>query len=172
MAALVYQILSSSVLVSLGLYHMVASTRNHLKSPKSYNHLPIGRCRPPDPHLIRRRPTLQEPHPRPPIHVLAVCGFILLLSGAHADSVAFRVCPIGSSATLKSGVWADRGLLLPGIAGVVEVALVQMLDLQANCDSASGRITTVASGSVGPSFFSFDLQLGTHFLRLMELGCG
>ncbi|KAH6781776.1 plant viral-response family protein [Perilla frutescens var. frutescens] len=36
MAALIYQIFSSAALVALGLYHLISTTRNHLKFPADY----------------------------------------------------------------------------------------------------------------------------------------
>ncbi|KAJ7971802.1 putative Transmembrane protein [Quillaja saponaria] len=41
MAALLYHIFSSSALVSLGLYHLICTTRNYLKSPHTYSAKPF-----------------------------------------------------------------------------------------------------------------------------------
>lgn len=40
MAALIYEIFSSSALLSFGLYHLISTTRNYLKSPPSYTAKP------------------------------------------------------------------------------------------------------------------------------------
>ncbi|TQD69870.1 hypothetical protein C1H46_044596 [Malus baccata] len=178
MAALVYQILSSSALVSLGLYHMVATTRNHLKSPQSYAAKPYH----PFP-LSSSSSNLNPPHHR--LRYLQLYAIIacLLVAVVHQTLISFDADPLLKGRTpvhrftsLQSAAslflfllltlalllseWAPSVLPLPsdlvfGLAAALfylqslvswGAASVQMSDLQAKCDSVSGRITAMASG--------------------------
>ncbi|KAM1249253.1 hypothetical protein ACFX15_031375 [Malus domestica] len=96
MAALVYQILSSSVLVSLGLYHMVASTRNHLKSPKSY----VAKSYYPFPLSSSSSNLNHHPHHR--LRYLQLYAIIacLLVAVVHQTLTLFDANPLFKGCTL------------------------------------------------------------------------
>ncbi|PQQ20872.1 uncharacterized protein Pyn_22196 [Prunus yedoensis var. nudiflora] len=188
MAALVYQILSSSALVSLGLYHMVATTRNHLKSPQSYT------AKPYHPFPLSSSSSSSSNHHRLRyLQLYAVIAFLMVgvahqtftsfdadpllkgrtpvhrvplpVSAAHASSAALGVGSICAATALRSGLWPGCRPLLHTVSGLVGCASVQMSDLQAKCDSVSGRISAVASGlcvvlACQPRLFVADVGLG------------
>ncbi|KAM1009107.1 hypothetical protein ACFX13_045426 [Malus domestica] len=197
MAALVYQILSSSALVSLGLYHMVATTRNHLKSPQSYAAKPYH----PFP-LSSSSSNLNPPHHRLrylQLYAIIACLLVAVvhqtLTSFDADPLLKGRTPVHRFTSLQSAAslflfllltlalllseWAPSVLPLPsdlvfGLAAALfylqslvswGAASVQMSDLQAKCDSVSGRITAMASGlcvvlACQPRVFVADVGLG------------
>ncbi|KAL0395813.1 UNVERIFIED_CONTAM: hypothetical protein Scaly_0029700 [Sesamum calycinum] len=84
MAALIYQIFSSSALLSQGLYHLVCTTKNHLKSPRDYVAKPY--------HPF---PTTTHPHHHPhrflkhlQLYLIILCLFIALLHHLIVSSYA------------------------------------------------------------------------------------
>ncbi|KAM0954633.1 hypothetical protein ACFX2I_023074 [Malus domestica] len=198
MAALVYQIMSSSALVSLGLYHMVATTRNHLKSPQSYA------AKPYHPFPLSSSSSNLNPPPHHRLRYLQLYAIIacLLVAVVHQTLTSFDADPLLKGSTpvhrftsLQSAAslflflvltlalllseCAPSVLPLPsdlvfGLAAALfylqslvswGAASVQTSDLQAKCDSVSGRITAVASGlcavlACQPRVFVADVGLG------------
>lgn len=171
MATLVYQILSSSTLISLGLYHMVATTRNHLKYPQSYlarpyHPFPLSSS---SPHRLR---FLQ-------LYLVTACLVVAVLhqtvASLDADPLLKGRTPVHRFTSLQSAAslflfllltlalllseWTPSVLPLPtdlifGVAAALfylqafvswGAASVQISDLQAKCDSVSGQISAQAS---------------------------
>lgn len=172
MATLVYQILSSSALISLGLYHMVATTRNHLKSPQSYlarPYHPFPLSSSSSPHRLR---FLQ-------LYLVIACLVVAVLhqtvASLDADPLLKGRTPVHRFTSLQSAAslflfllltlalllseWTPSMLPLPtdlifGLAAALfylqafvswGAASVQISDLQAKCDSVSGQISAQAS---------------------------
>ncbi|KAL0005780.1 hypothetical protein SO802_013341 [Lithocarpus litseifolius] len=161
MATLMYQIFSSSVLVSLGLYHLISTTRNYLKSPQqSYFAKPFH----PFPHNRLRH--LQ-------LYLVILCLIIAfahqLLLSAESDPLIKGHTPVHRFTSLQSAAVLFLFLLLSdspssllplppdfffALGSAVfflqyfvssTAATVQTSDLQANCDTISARISALVS---------------------------
>ncbi|KAF7136488.1 hypothetical protein RHSIM_Rhsim08G0037800 [Rhododendron simsii] len=166
MAALIYHIFSSSALVSLGLYHVISATRNHLKSPrdysaKPYHPFPSSSSFPPPFHRLKY---LQ-------LYLLILC---LLVAFAHqalistdSDPLLKGSTPVHFFTSLQSAfvillflllslslLLSETTSLLPlptdlffGVASGLFFLqyTVQTSDLQAKCDSVSARISALSS---------------------------
>ncbi|KAG6621744.1 hypothetical protein I3842_Q000400 [Carya illinoinensis] len=164
MAALVYEIFSSSALLSLGLYHLISTTRNYLKSPQSYSAKPFH------PFNHHRLKHLQ-------LYLLLFCLLIAflhqLLISSDSDPLLKGHTPVHRFTSLQSAavlflflllslslLLSDFDLLpLPSdlffaIASALfflhysvssSSASVQTSLLQAKCYSLSARISALAS---------------------------
>ncbi|XP_050270586.1 uncharacterized protein LOC126714469 [Quercus robur] len=190
MAALMYQIFSSSALVSLGLYHLISTTRNYLKSPQpSYFAKPFH----PFPHNRLRH--LQ-------LYLLILCLIIAfahqLLLSAESDPLVKGHTPVHRFTSLQSAAVLFLFLLLSvslllsdsptsllplppdlffALGSAVfflqysvssTAATVQTSDLQANCDTISARISALISLlclilACQPRLFVADVGLGAAF---------
>ncbi|KAJ0112304.1 hypothetical protein Patl1_02506 [Pistacia atlantica] len=189
MAGLIYEIFSSSALLSLGLYHTICTTRNHLKSPQSYSAKPYHPF--PLPHHHHRLKHLQ-------LFLLILC---LLIAFAHqcfissdSDPLLKGRTPVHRFASLQSALVSflflilsvallisESTSLLPfpsdlffALAAAVfylqysvssAAASVQTSDLQAKCDTVSGRISVLSSLlclvlACQPRLFVADVALG------------
>ncbi|KAL0002795.1 hypothetical protein SO802_016576 [Lithocarpus litseifolius] len=167
MAALMYQIFSSSALVSLGLYHLISTTRNYLKSPQqSYFAKPFH----PFPHnRLRHLQLCAESDPlvkgHTPVHRFtslqstAVLFLFLLLSDSPSSLLPL---PLDLFFALGSAVF----FLQYSVSSTA--ATVQTSDLQANCDTISARISALVSLlclilASQPRLFVADVGLGAAF---------
>ncbi|KAK9945895.1 hypothetical protein M0R45_011386 [Rubus argutus] len=192
MAALLYQILSSSALVSLGLYHMVATTRNHLKSPQSYSAKPYHPFPLSSSSPNHRLRFLQ-------LYLIIACLLVAVVhqtvTSLDADPLLKGRTPVHRFTSLQSAAalflfllltlaillseWAPSLLplstdLIFGLAAALfymqsfvswGAASVQTSDLQAKCDSVSGRVSALASLlclvlACQPKLFVADVGLG------------
>ncbi|PRQ54370.1 hypothetical protein RchiOBHm_Chr2g0176701 [Rosa chinensis] len=192
MAALMYQILSSSALVSLGLYHMVATTRNYLKSPQSYSAKPYH----PFP-LSSSSPNHRLRYVQ--LFLITACLIVAVVhqsaASLDADPLLKGRTPVHRFTSLQSAAALFLFLLLTlaillsecapsllplstdlifGLAAALfyihsfisrEAASVQTSDLQAKCDSVSGRVSALASLlclvlACQPKLFVADVGLG------------
>ncbi|XP_043720283.1 uncharacterized protein LOC122667883 [Telopea speciosissima] len=169
MAALISCIFSSSTLLSMGLYHLICTTRNHLKSPRDYTAKPY--------------------HPFPPasssstlkhiqlylliLYLLLALGHQLLTS-SDSDPLIKGHTPVHRFSSLQSAavlflflilsislLLSSTTSLLPipsdlffAIASVVfflhyyissAAASFQISDLQAKCDSVSSWISAASA---------------------------
>ncbi|PIN08961.1 hypothetical protein CDL12_18464 [Handroanthus impetiginosus] len=172
MAALIYQIFSSSALVSQGLYHIICTTRNYLKSPREYVAKPY--------HPF---PTASHHHHHQllrhlQLYLLILCLFIALLHqllvSSYADPLLKGRTPVHLftslqfAAILFSFLLLSVALLLSDATSLLPLpsdlffalasalfflqyslssssATVQTSDLQATCVSISARISALSS---------------------------
>ncbi|KAK4410029.1 hypothetical protein Sango_0075900 [Sesamum angolense] len=174
MAALIYQIFSSSALLSQGLYHLVCTTKNHLKSPRDYVAKPY--------HPF---PTTTHAHHHPhrflkhlQLYLIILCLFIALLHhlivSSYADPLLKGRTPVHLFTSLQAAailfsflllslalLLSDATTLLPlppdlffALASALfflqyslssSSAAVQTSDLQAKCVSVSARISALSS---------------------------
>ncbi|PRQ50848.1 hypothetical protein RchiOBHm_Chr2g0137761 [Rosa chinensis] len=194
MAALVYQMMSSTALVSLGLYHMIATTRNHLRFPQSYFARPYH----PFPLSIS---SSSHNHRLKFLQLYLVIAFLAVaivhqtVASLDADPLLKGRTPVHYFTSLQSAAslflfllltlalllseWIPSLLPLPtdlifGLAAALfylqsfvswGAAAVQTSDLQAKCDSISGRISAQASIlclvlACQPRLFVADVGLG------------
>ncbi|KAE9446115.1 hypothetical protein C3L33_22069, partial [Rhododendron williamsianum] len=86
MAALIYHIFSSSALVSLGLYHVISATRNHLKSPRDYSAKPY--------HPFPSSSSLPPPYHRLKYLQLYLLILCLLVAFAHQALISTDSDPL------------------------------------------------------------------------------
>ncbi|KAL4355357.1 hypothetical protein GQ457_06G034240 [Hibiscus cannabinus] len=168
MAGMIYQLLASSTLLSLGLYHLICTAINFLKSPQSYSAKPF--------YPLPFSPNLRLKHL--PLYLLLLCFFIAFLHQSFISSdpdplvkgrsPVYRFLTLNSAAVLflffivsLSFLISETTSLLPfppdlffafGSAlfflhySVSEsAASVQTSDLQAKCDSVSARVSAMAS---------------------------
>ncbi|OMO85597.1 hypothetical protein CCACVL1_10086 [Corchorus capsularis] len=169
MAGLLYQLFASSTLLSLGIYNLICTTRNLIKSPQSYSAKPFH---PPPP--FSSSPRLKYL----PLYLLLLCLFIAFL---HQFFISFDPDPLLKGRTpvhrftaLHSAavlflffilslflLLSDSTSLLPlpsdlffAFASALfflqysvssSAAAVQTSDLQAKCDSLSALISALAS---------------------------
>ncbi|KAI3463152.1 hypothetical protein Pfo_019815 [Paulownia fortunei] len=148
MAALIYQIFSSSALVSQGLYHLICTTKNHLKSPRDY------------------------------LYLLILCLFIAflhqLLVSSYADPLLKGRTPVHlftslqAAAIIFSFLLLSFALLLSDYSLSSSSSAVQTSDLQAKCVSISARISALSSVlclalACQPRLFVADVALGASF---------
>ncbi|KAL8499121.1 hypothetical protein ACS0TY_022191 [Phlomoides rotata] len=192
MAALIYQIFISSALVSQGVYHLICTTRNQLKSPRDYAAKPF-------------HPLPAAPHHRflryLHLDLLILCLFFALLHqlliSSYADpllkgrtpvhfftslqAAAILICFILLSAAL---LLSDATHLLPlphdlffALASALfflqysfssSTAAVQTSDLQAKCATISAAISALSSVlclalACKPRLFVADAALGASF---------
>ncbi|XP_060214723.1 uncharacterized protein LOC132641675 [Lycium barbarum] len=170
MATLMYHMLSSSSLLSLGLYHLICTTRNRLKSTVGGDYT----AKPYHPLSFTSQPHLR----RLPLYILLIC---LLISLIHQSLVSFDAdpllkghTPVHKFTSLQSAavvfaflilvlfiVVSESSNILPvqsdlffAIAGALfwlqysvseSSASVQTSDLQAKCDSVSARISAISA---------------------------
>ncbi|XP_022750412.1 uncharacterized protein LOC111299471 [Durio zibethinus] len=168
MAGLIYQLFASSTLLSLGLYHLICTTRNFLKFPQSYSAKPF--------HPFPFSSNLRLKHL--PLYFLILCLFIAFL---HQSFTSFdpdpllkgrtpvhRFTTLHSAAVLFLFFILSLSLLLSESSSLLPLptdlffafasaffflqysvstaaASVQTSDLQAKCDSLSARISSLAS---------------------------
>lgn len=169
MAGLLYHVFSSSALLSLGLYHLICTTKNHLKSPRDYTARPYHPL-PNGAHRLLRH--LQ-------LYLLILC---LLIAFAHQTLVSsdsdpllkgrtpvHRFTSLQSAAVLFLFLLLAFALLLSestplfpslppdlffGLASAIfflhysvssASATVQTSDLQAECDRVSARVSALSS---------------------------
>lgn len=166
MAGLLYHVFSSSSLLSLGLYHLISTTKTHIKSPRDYSAKPYHPL--PQSHRLRH---LQ-------LYLLLLC---LLIAFAHQTLVSsdsdpllkgrtpvHRFTSLQSAAVLFLFLLLSLALLLSestsllplppdiffGVASALfflhysvssASASVQTSDLQAECDGVSARISALSS---------------------------
>ncbi|KAK6153203.1 hypothetical protein DH2020_012842 [Rehmannia glutinosa] len=172
MAALIYQIFSSSALVSQGLYHLICTTKNHLKSPRDYVAKPFHPF-PTTPHHHHHR-FLRHLQ----LYFLILCLFISLihqlLVSSYADPLLKGRTPVHlftslhSAAIVFSFLLLSLALLLSDVTSLLPLpadiffaiasalfflqyslssssSAVQTSDLQAHCVSISARISALSS---------------------------
>ncbi|XP_021298008.1 uncharacterized protein LOC110426982 [Herrania umbratica] len=168
MAGLMYQLFASSTLLTLGLYHLICTTRNFLKSQQFYSAKPF--------HPFPFSSNLRLKYL--PLYLLIVCLFIAFL---HQSFISFdpdpllkgrtpvhRFTTLHSAAVLflffilsVSILISESTSLLPlpsdlffALASALfflqysvstAAASVQTSDLQAKCDSLSARVSSLAS---------------------------
>ncbi|GMH25644.1 hypothetical protein Nepgr_027487 [Nepenthes gracilis] len=191
MAALMYQIFTSSALVSLGLYHLVHTIRNFLKSPRDYSAKPFH------PFSLS-----SNSHGRLRLLPLYLTIFFLLLAFIHqivvsadSDPLLKGHTPVHRFTSLQSAgviflflllsiliLLSESTSILPfpsdlffGLASAFfylqyavssAQASVQTSDLQARCDSLSARISALSSLlclvlACIPRLFVADVGLGS-----------
>lgn len=187
MVGLLYHVLSSSSLVSLGMYHLICSTRNYLKSPRDYSARPFHPI--PQPQRLR---LLQ-------LYILILCLLIAfvhqILVSSDADPLLKGRTPVHRFTSLQSAAVLFLFLVLslaiylsetthllplpPDLFFALASAIfflqysvssasssVQTSDLQAECDSVSARISALSSIlclalACRPRFFIADASLAT-----------
>lgn len=187
MVGLLYHVLSSSSLVSLGLYHLICATRNYLKSPRDYSARPFHPL--PQPQRLR---LLQ-------LYFLILCLLIAfvhqILVSSDADPLLKGRTPVHRFTSLQSAAVLFLFLVLsiaiflsetthllplpPDLFFALASAIfflqytvssasssVQTSDLQAECDSVSARISALSSIlclalACQPRFFIADAGLAT-----------
>ncbi|GAV74966.1 DUF716 domain-containing protein [Cephalotus follicularis] len=185
-AALMYQAFTSTSLVSLGIYHLISTTRNHLKSPQSYSARPY--------HPSTHHPRLKHL----PLYLLILCLFIAIthqaLVSSDSDPLLKGSTPVHRFTSLQSAavlflflllslalLLSESSSLLPlpsdlffALAAAAfflqylvssAAATVQTSDLQAKCDSTSARVSALCSFlclllSCQPRMFVADVGLG------------
>ncbi|KAK3011345.1 hypothetical protein RJ639_012796 [Escallonia herrerae] len=175
MAAVIYHIFSSSALVSLGLYHLICTTRNQLRFPrdyfaKPYHPLPLSSSTPPS-SCQRFSRHLQ-------LYLLILCLLVAFvhqtLISADSDPLLKGHTPVHKFSSLQAAgvlflflllslalLLSETTSLLPlppdlffGVAAALfflqysvssSSASLQFSDLQAKCDSVSARISALSS---------------------------
>ncbi|XP_051114764.1 uncharacterized protein LOC127240247 [Andrographis paniculata] len=191
MAALIYQLFSSTALLSQGIYHLVCATRNKLKSsPRDYVAKPFH----PFPGAGGYLRHLQ-------LYLVAIFVFIALLhqllTASYSDPLLKGRTPVHLFTSLQSAavlfsflllavaiLLSDATSLLPLPADLVFAiasglfflqfslssasAAVQTSDLQAKCDSLSGHVSALSSAlclalACQPRLFVADVALGASF---------
>ncbi|GAB4847389.1 hypothetical protein Ancab_026447 [Ancistrocladus abbreviatus] len=167
MAALMYQLFTSSGLVSLGLYHLVHTVRNFLKSPRDFSAKPFH----PLPLSSRLR--------FPPLYLAIAALFFAFIHqtviSSDADPLLKGNTPVHRFTSLQSAgviflflllsllflLSESTSVFLPfrsdlffGLASAffylqyavsTAQASVQTSDLQAKCDSISARVSALSS---------------------------
>ncbi|KAJ4974551.1 hypothetical protein NE237_007725 [Protea cynaroides] len=193
MAALISHIFSSSALVSLGLYHLICTTRNHLKSPREYVAKPYH----PFPLSSSSSPRLKYIQLYLLMLSLLVALILQLLTSTVSDPLLKGSTPVHRFTSLQSAAvlflflllslalfLSDATSLLPlpsdllfALASAVfflqfsvssASASVQTSDIQAKCDSISARISVVSALlclllACQPRLFVADVVLGASF---------
>ncbi|KAJ8548252.1 hypothetical protein K7X08_030721 [Anisodus acutangulus] len=187
MATLMYHMLSSSSLLSLGLYNLICTTRNRLKSAGDYA------AKPYHPVSFTSQPHLR----RLPLYLLLLCLFISLihqsLVSLDADPLlkghtpVHRFTSLQAAAVVLSFLILTVFLLISESTSLLPVPLdlffalasslfflqysvsdssasVQTSDLQAKCDSVSARISALSALlclviAVQPRLFLADVAL-------------
>lgn len=167
---MVYQIFSSSGLVSLGIFHLVATIHNHLKSPHSYSAKPF--------HTIPLSSSSSSSHRLKHLQLYLIMAFLLvalahqILVSWDSDPLLKGRTPVHRFTSLQSAavlflflllsfslLLSESLLLLPhdlffALAAALfylqssvsfSAASVQTSDLQAKCDSISARISVLCS---------------------------
>ncbi|KAI4350411.1 hypothetical protein L6164_004869 [Bauhinia variegata] len=173
MAAFLYHTMSSSALVSLGLYHLISATRSYLKSPNSYSAKPF--------HPFPPSSSGNNTHHRfryLSLYLIIICLLVALthqlIISSDSDILlkgrtpVYRFTSLQSSAVLflflilaVSVLLSESSSLLPlptdlifALASAIfllqysvsaAAASVQTSDLEAKCDSVSARISALAS---------------------------
>lgn len=185
MAALIYEIFSSTALVSLGLYHLINTTRNHLKSPQSYSAKPFHPLNNVNNHRLKN---LQ-------LYLIIVCLFIAVIhqivlsfesdpliqghspvhqfTSLQSAAVLFLFLLLSLSLLISSEYCTSSDLFFALAAALFYLqyfvssaaASVQTSQLQAKCDSISGRVSALAailslSLACQPRLFPADVGLG------------
>ncbi|EXB29015.1 hypothetical protein L484_018431 [Morus notabilis] len=191
-AALVYQLFSSSALVSLGVYHMAGSTRLYLKFPQSYSAKPFhpfpfssssssSRLKHLQLYLLLAGLLVALAHyclssfysdpllkGRTPVHQFTslqsatVCFLFILLALALLLSDSFP-----SLLPLPNDLFFALGAAFFFLLSYISssAASLQTSDLQAKCDSLSARVSAIAALS--------SVALACHpRLFLADLGLG
>lgn len=187
MATLMYHMLSSSSLLSLGFYHLICTTRNRIKSTGDYAAKPY--------HPIS---FISQPHLRRlPLYLLLLCLLISLihqsLVSLDADPLLKGHTPVHRFTSLQAAAVVFSFLILvvfllisestsllplpPDLFFAFAAALfylqysvsdssasVQTSDLQAKCDSVSARISALSALlclviAVQPRLFLADVAL-------------
>ncbi|XP_052188340.1 uncharacterized protein LOC127798778 [Diospyros lotus] len=189
MAALIYHIFSSSALMSLGFYHLICATRDHLKSPRDYFAKPY--------HPLSFSSSQRLRHLQ--LYLLIVCLVIAFVHqtivSADSDPLLKGRTPVHLFTSLQAAgviflflllsiallVSETTTSLLPvppdlffGLAAGVfflqysvssSASSVQTSDLQAKCDSVSGRISALSAAlclvlACHPRLFVADVGIG------------
>ncbi|XP_022739740.1 uncharacterized protein LOC111291889 [Durio zibethinus] len=168
MAGLIYQLFASSTLLSLGLYHLICSSRNFLKSQQSYSAKPF--------HPFPFSTDLHLKHL--PLYLLILCLFIAFLHQSFISSdpdpllkgrsPVYCFTALLSAAVLFLFFILSVSLLLSESTSFLPLpsdlffafasalfflhysvstaeAYVQTSDLQAKCDSLLARVSSLAS---------------------------
>ncbi|KAI4348405.1 hypothetical protein L6164_009132 [Bauhinia variegata] len=173
MAAFLYHVLSSSALVSLGLYHLVSATRSYLKSPHTHSAKPFYPFSPSSsanntPHRLRHLF----------LYLIIVCLLVALIHqliiSADSDPLLKGRTPVHRFTSLQSAavlflflilsfciLLSDSSSFLPLPTDLIFAlasalfflqysisaasASVQTSDLEAKCDSVSARISVLAA---------------------------
>ncbi|CAA0823513.1 Family of unknown function (DUF716 [Striga hermonthica] len=174
MAALVYQIFSSSALMSQGLYHLICTTRNHLKSPRDYAAKPYHPLPSAGGHHHQHGRFLRHLQ----LYLIILCLLVALihqlLVSSYADPLLKGRTPVHLFTSLQSAavifcfivlssalLVSDATSLLPlpsdlffAVASALfflqysistSSSAVQTSDLQARCTSTSARISALSS---------------------------
>lgn len=180
MGSLVYQVVTSSALLSLGLYHLISTTRNYLKSPHTYAAKPYH----PFPHHTRLR-NLQLY-----IAILSLLIAIIhqLLLAADSDPLVKGATPVHRLTSLQSAtllllflILTLSFLFLSHLPNDLSFALLSLLfllhsylqtslsslqtsSLEAKCDSVSASLSALSSLlclilAVHPRLFPADASL-------------
>lgn len=172
MASLLYHMLSSSALVSLGLYNLISTTRSFLKSPHSYFAKPFH----PFPPSSSNTQSSRLRHL--PLYLIIVFLLIALIHqliiSTDSDPLVKGRTPVHRFTSLQSGavlflflilslslLLSDSSSLLPLPADLVfslgsalfflqysvsaASASIQTSDLEAKCDAVSARISAIAA---------------------------
>lgn len=172
MAAILYNLLSSLGLVSLGLYHLVSAALSHLKSPHSYSAKPLHPFPPsssssPHHHRLRHLPLYVI------ILALVVAFIHQIFISAETDPLVKGHTPVHRFISLQFAaviflfiilafcLLLSESSFLPfsndfifALASVLfflqysvatATASVQVSDLEAKCDSVSARISAFAA---------------------------
>ncbi|XP_073135421.1 uncharacterized protein [Henckelia pumila] len=193
MAALIYQIFSSSALVSLGLYHLVSATKHHLKSPRDY----AAKLYHPFPNSNQQHRFLRYLQ----LHLVIVFLFIALIHqlivSSDADPLLKGRTPVHRLISLQSAAVIFCFILLSAAVLVSEAtsllplpsdlffaiasalfflqyslsasdAAVQTSDLQAKCDSVAAHVSALSSAlclvlCCEPKLYAADAALGASF---------
>ncbi|XP_028761177.1 uncharacterized protein LOC114719807 [Neltuma alba] len=172
MAAILYNLLSSLGLVSLGLYHLISATFSHLKSPHSYSAKPLHPFPPsssPSPHHHRLRHI--------PLYLIIVALLVAfihqLIVSSETDPLVKGHTPVHRFVSLQFAAVIFLFIILAFCLLLSELsflpfsddfifalssvlfflqysvaaatAAVQVSDLEAKCDSVSARISAFAA---------------------------
>ncbi|GLT68745.1 hypothetical protein SLA2020_409500 [Shorea laevis] len=171
MAGFFYQLFSSSSLFSLGLYHLICSTRYFLKSPHTYSAKPF--------HSLPLSSSSSNRFRCLPLHLLILCLFIASLHQAIISSdpdpllkgstPVHRFTSLQSAAVLFFFFLLSLSLLLSESTSLLPIppdlffalasavffldhsvsaaaaASVQTSDLQVKCDSVSASVSALSS---------------------------
>uniref|UniRef100_A0A7N0ZWW2 Uncharacterized protein n=1 Tax=Kalanchoe fedtschenkoi TaxID=63787 RepID=A0A7N0ZWW2_KALFE len=193
MASFIYHVFTSTAMLSLGLYHLIVTTRNHLKSPREYSAKPYHPF--PSSSAAGARRYLQ-------LYLIIACLFIAFLHqtliSADPDPLLKGRTPVHRFTSLQSAavlflflllslslLLSETTSLLPfppdlffGVASALfylhyssssAAAAVQISGLQAKCDSVSAIISALASLlcfilACQPRLFVADVGLGAALL--------
>ncbi|KAL7190146.1 hypothetical protein ACSBR2_022426 [Camellia fascicularis] len=172
MAALIYQIFSSSALMSMGLYHLISTTRNHIKSPRDYF------AKPYHPLSASSSSSSSSRLKHLQLYLVIICLLIAFvhqtLISTDSDPLLKGRTPVHRFTSLQSAgvlflflilslslLISDSTSLLPfppdlffGLASAIfflqysissTAASLQTSDLQAKCDSVSARISALSA---------------------------